>query len=645
MAKPLIVRLNKGRLPPEVGKKAGNLRRLADKGFRVPQSWVCTWEAYERYLQDDPGLIAELSSQLARIISGQQAYAVRSSANLEDDLNHSYAGQFKSQLNVRGPEQVLQAIWSIWSSVNSATVQSYQQSRSLAPEGVRMAVLIQEMVEPQLSGVAFSKNPMTGMDEVLVEAVRGPGTLLVQEGIDPLRWVNKWGTWLQQAQDSGIDPQIIQSIVEQTREISQEMDSDVDLEWVYDGSQVYWVQVRDITTISNLNIYSNRISREMLPGQVKPLIWSINTRLVNQAWVKLIEEAVGTTGIDPDSLSKAFYYRAYFNMGTFGKVFSSLGLPRESLEIMMGIVPAEVRKPRFRPPVKLILKSGRLVRFMADKLRFSRLIDRFLPQCSQVLETISHTGLDDLSPSQLFAQIDRIYAITSQVAYYNIVGPLLNSFYHSLLMRQLKRQGVDYKKLDLISDLAELKQYDPNHHLADLHASYLQLSEPERTRLTGEGPASQPESPRLSRFASRWRHSSPSLAISVTAATIFHRCPGGSSPRSSWGSSPSTNPPGKQARTGSSSNSWSWAVCAAGCCKRSTGAPGNTASTGNRSAPSTLTAMDCSGPTTWRSPTGWWSKNPWPAGRRSFSCMPPKYAPCWKTPRWRKTMPSGLQTA
>ena len=367
MPKRLLIPLQTRRPPSKIGNKAHNLRRLAAKGFRVPPTIVCTWEAYERYRQDDPTLLQELSGQLAGVITPEQPYAIRSSANIEDGQQNSYAGQFTSHLDVCGLEAILQAIQSIWSSVEADIVRVYRQTRASAGEAVKMAVLIQDMVTPRLSGVAFSKNPMTGTDEVLVEAVQGPGSLLVQEGVTPLRWVNKWGTWLQQADSSEANLGVIEEIVRQTRLISQEMDSDVDLEWVYDGQQIYWVQMRDITSLSHLNIYSNRISREMLPGQIKPLIWSINTRLINQVWVKIIDEALGPTGIDPNSLTKAFYYRTYFNMGTFGQVFKSLGLPRESLEIMMGIVPAEVRKPRFRPPAKMLAKAPRLLAFFVGE--------------------------------------------------------------------------------------------------------------------------------------------------------------------------------------------------------------------------------------------------------------------------------------
>ncbi len=503
MVQTLIIPLDRRRIPPNVGNKAMNLRRLADKGFRIPKTLVCNWNAHLRYLENDPTLNTVLSNQLTKYLSNQQYYAIRSSANVEDSLSHSYAGQFQSFLNVCGLEAILEAIRSIWQSVQSETVRVYQEKKSPGREEIRMAVLVQEMISPMLSGVAFSKNPMTGMDEVVVEAVQGPGTLLVQEGVNPLRWVNKWGTWLQQATASGVDLQVIDEIVQQTREIASEMDSDVDLEWVFNGNQVYWVQMRDITSITKLNIYSNSISKEMLPGQIKPLIWSINTRLVNQVWVKLIDEAIGVTGIDPDSLTKAFYYRTYFNMGTFGKVFKSVGLPRESIEIMMGIVPAEVRKPRFRPSPKLILKTPRLLKFAADKYYFSGRINRFVPQAKLALQAFSFKEIEKLSPASLFEQIDKIYQLTSQIAYYNIVGPLLNSLYHSVFIRQLKGLNIDYKKLDITADLTELKDYDPNHHLAVLHEQYLQLSEPLRAQIQSNGKHELPDHPEINELKSK----------------------------------------------------------------------------------------------------------------------------------------------
>ena len=61
-----------------------------------------------------------------------------------------------------------------------------------------MAVIIQEMIQPVYAGVSLSRNPVTGADEVVVEAVEGSGEALVQSGVTPMRWINKWDNWILQ---------------------------------------------------------------------------------------------------------------------------------------------------------------------------------------------------------------------------------------------------------------------------------------------------------------------------------------------------------------------------------------------------------------------------------------------------------------
>ena len=63
-------------------------------------------------------------------------------------------------------------------------------------------------------------------------------------------------------------------MVEQTRSIARTYGKPVDLEWVYDGQKLQWVQLRQITSLKNVSLYSNRIAREMMPGIIKPLVWS-----------------------------------------------------------------------------------------------------------------------------------------------------------------------------------------------------------------------------------------------------------------------------------------------------------------------------------------------------------------------------------
>jgi len=339
-----------------------------------------------------------------------------------------------------------------------------------------MGVIVQAMVQPQISGVSFSKNPLTGLDETVVEAVPGSGELLVQDGVTPQRWVSKLGQWTDRPTQESIPVDLIQSVVDQTKTISKTFKQPVDLEWVYDGDTLYWVQMREITSLNDQPVYSNTIAKELLPGIIKPLVWSVNTPIVNRAWVDLISEVIGDNGIDPSSLSKSFYYRAYFNMGTFGRIFEHLGMPPDSLERMRGQRSRDgTERPILKPSGRTFALLPRILSFAIDKWRFSQKIMNELPR----LETAYKAAANDIAQAdntrQLVEATEQLKELTRQAAYFNIVGPLLMSLYNGILRRLMKQIGTDYESLDLMEDMKELKHYDPGHHLQVIYNQLEQL--------------------------------------------------------------------------------------------------------------------------------------------------------------------------
>ncbi|HEX2190787.1 MAG TPA: PEP/pyruvate-binding domain-containing protein [Longimicrobiaceae bacterium] len=174
--------------PSVAGGKAFNLARLAATGVRVPRWVVVGTEAFERFgarAAAADSLPGELADELAETLRAAGLdgvrLAVRSSAASEDGAEASFAGQFDTVLGVAAddPRALAAAVRTVWGSASSAHALAYGGG------GVRMAVVLQELVEPAVSGVGFSADPVTGRrDTAVVSAVYGLGEGLVSGELD-----------------------------------------------------------------------------------------------------------------------------------------------------------------------------------------------------------------------------------------------------------------------------------------------------------------------------------------------------------------------------------------------------------------------------------------------------------------------------
>ena len=166
------------------GGKADNLARLVGFGFAVPR-WIALGP-------DDSA--DDLGARLASSgLGSAERFAVRSSASAEDGGELSFAGQFATCLAVpRG--RLAQAVAEVRASCASEAVRAYCRARGTDSSGIRMNVIIQEMVDAESAGVAFAVDFKTGSRRaVTVSAVRGLGEGLVSESAEADTYVVRGG--------------------------------------------------------------------------------------------------------------------------------------------------------------------------------------------------------------------------------------------------------------------------------------------------------------------------------------------------------------------------------------------------------------------------------------------------------------------
>ena len=111
----------------------------------------------------------------------------RSSAVGEDSRQASFAGQHLTRLNLRSLPELVDAVCAIRASAHSPSAIAYRERLGLPPEP-RMAVVVQELVDAERSGVLFSRNPLDGSHELVIEAAWGLGEAVVAGLVTPDRF-------------------------------------------------------------------------------------------------------------------------------------------------------------------------------------------------------------------------------------------------------------------------------------------------------------------------------------------------------------------------------------------------------------------------------------------------------------------------
>ena len=294
------------------GGKGTNLARLTRAGFAVPRGFIISTDAYREFVNsnrwlstiqsvvenlsaEDASALERASAQIRVAFSAgkmpeeiesaiRAAYAefedkpvaVRSSATAEDLPDLSFAGQQDTYLNIVGMEQLLTAVINCWSSLWTARAIGYRIRNHINHDEAALAVIVEEMIQSEASGVLFTANPLSGLrSEAVIDATLGLGEALVSGQVEPDHYVvnvldnrivsktlgakkistrGKAGGGVEVIEENAegrqaLSDEDILNIAALGQQIQKEYNFPQDIEWALADGRLYIMQSRAITSL------------------------------------------------------------------------------------------------------------------------------------------------------------------------------------------------------------------------------------------------------------------------------------------------------------------------------------------------------------------------------------------------------------
>ena len=400
-----VIVLSEKDLPIEkIGGKALNLGKMSSAGFNIPPAFIVSVEAYDLFIKKElEGKISEIldsidfnsedsvsmgCSQIRNIIKSEKLpenlfleinkkiaaipegyYAVRSSAVAEDLQDASFAGQLDSFLNIK-KEDILEKIIDCWASYWNDRAVKYRHDSSighldteLAAAGI--AVLVQKMVNADISGITFTANPVDGSSDIVIESTWGLGESIASGIVTPDIFVlsregniiekniktKKKGYFLKNGKNTltainkeymdktSLNKKILKRVFNTGIEIEKFFGVAQDIEWAIEYNKnelnnneknnptIYILQSRPVTTISETSeeddiLWTRAYGDEYWADATSPLFYDVMGKMLTDYVNHEGARIMGYKEITDSKLLKLHKSRVYFNTWVLEKAFS-----------------------------------------------------------------------------------------------------------------------------------------------------------------------------------------------------------------------------------------------------------------------------------------------------------------------------------
>ncbi len=490
------------------GGKGYNLYLLTKAGFNVPKWNVISSQLFETFKRNNNLKIKleeiidsnkqnfkAMSVEISKLILNgtisdkllnelgfaydqlsSNLIAVRSSAIGEDSAGYSFAGQLSSYLFIKDKSTAIEKIKQCWASAYSERSLVYRNQNSLSLKDISVAVVLQQMVNSEKSGVLFTSNPVNkDPEQIVINSVYGIGEGVVSGELDadtfvidrlsgevkekiiaskPSMFVNdsksfgiiEVGVDIKKQELSSLDNLELEELRTLANKIDDFYNFPQDVEWAVVSKKLYILQSRPITTqINNRNgllyIWDNSNIVESYGGITKPLTFDFARFVYHNVYVQFAEillvpsKQIKEMDYFLRNMLGIFYGRIYYNLLNWYKLTSILPgfkYNRSFMETMMGTsesladeVAERIRPPEFEKTfLATIRRAITGLKFLYFHFAIQPIVDRFLKYFHKEYDRVRHLDFRSMTADEIYGY----YQVVERKFLRQWKAPIINDY-------------------------------------------------------------------------------------------------------------------------------------------------------------------------------------------------------------------------
>ncbi len=501
----------------KLGSKIENLKIMKNAGIPVPEfetfsfeELVGSEEEIKKALKACEGKFASEKSMILKeavkksvrvkkeIKLEGERFSVRSSSCVEDSAENSFAGQFDTFLNVERGE-IEQKITECVCSLYNENVLVYMEKAGLDIGMLKMNVIVQKMIDSDVSGIVFTANPQGILNETVIVAGRGLGENVVSDKIDTTSYYYSLtdNIYYYDGKENLLSDEKVHEITEASKIICKYIGKYTDIEFAIENNKLYILQARPITTLSDKNpiIFDNSNIVESYPGLSLPLTVSF----VETVFAGVFKDAGRRLLKNKKELRKRYDIlentvgtangRIYYNLNSWYSAIKFLPFSEKIIAVWQELVGVKYKeydesKNEINPFVKASVYFNTLTELLATPRNMKKLNERFINIKNYVYKRFE----EEMSAKEILELYDKIQDQLLSCWGITLLNDTYAFIFTGLLKARLKKKYDNHEELanSYISGITDIESMKPVREMIRIAVEKDEMTKEEYERRASE---------------------------------------------------------------------------------------------------------------------------------------------------------------